>query len=363
MEEEQSMLREELIKRGVPMPDASTKEDWIALRPQIKETILREVYGEFPHKPDAIEYKDVTQWGLEEVFMAGDADKYQIRVEITYDGRKGSFPFNLAIPKAGRPVPALVAINFESGSPYKYQPTEEIIDNGFAIAGLCYNDVTKDNDDFSDNIAGLIYNGEPRTATSPGKIAIWSWAASLVMDYLMTRPEIDHKNIAVIGHSRLGKTSLVTGAFDERFAFVIANDSGCGGAAISRGKGGESIEKIIDRFPYWFCLNYQKYVGKEYAMPIDQNWLLSLVAPRKLMIASASEDLWADPNSEYLGAFAASEIFKLYGLSFAGPDRFPVPGDSFYDGDVTYHQRIGKHYLSRKDWNHYLPYIRTHLNK
>ena len=107
----------------------------------------------------------------------------------------------------------------------------------------------------------------------------------------------------------------------------------CGGAAISRGKGGERIEAILRRFPFWFCPNYKKYVGKEEELPYDQNWLLSLIAPRRLMVASASGDAWADPNSEYLGAYAAGEIFRLYGRGFAGPDRFPEPGDEFYYGD------------------------------
>ena len=355
-------LKEELARRGVPMPQVKTKEEWEAMRPDVREMLLREEFGRFP-KADRVTYRDVTTWGEEEVFMGGLNDKFQIEVEVTIDGRTGKFPFNLAVPQAGRPCPCFVAINFEPGTPYKYMPTEEILDNGFAVASFCYNDVTRDNDDFDDNLAYVVFGGRERAAEDPGKIVIWSWAASLVLDYLLTLDFIDHKNIAVIGHSRLGKTALVTGAFDERFAFTISNDSGCGGAAISRGKGGERIEAILRRFPFWFCPNYKKYVGKEEDLPYDQNWLLSLIAPRRLMVASASGDAWADPNSEYLGAYAAGEIFRLYGRGFAGPDRFPEPGDEFYYGDVTYHQRIGKHFLSRRDWNLYMKYIKNNLNR
>jgi hypothetical protein len=357
------MLKQELQARGVPMPQAQTVQEWEAMRPSVRDMLLNEEFGVFFPKPDKVEYRDITVWGDEEVFMGGNHDKFQISVEIEYEGRRGSFPFNLAIPHAGRPCPAFVSINFEPGTPYRYMPTEEILDNGFAIASFCYKDVTNDDGDFSDKIAGVLYGGREREANQAGKISIWSWAASLVMDYLQTLDTIDQKNIAVIGHSRLGKTALLTGAFDERFAFTISNDSGCSGAAVSRGKKGERIEAILTRFPFWFCKNYQKYAGHEELLPFDQNWLLSLIAPRKLMVASASGDAWADPNSEYLGAYAAGEIFKLYGRGFAGPNRFPEPGDQFYFGDVTYHQRPGLHFLSRYDWNLYMHYIKANLNR
>ena len=110
------------------------------------------------------------------------------------------------------------------------------------------------------------------------------------MDYLQTCDFVDKKNIAVIGHSRLGKTALLTGAFDERFAFVISNDSGCSGAAISRDKEGERIDAILTRFPFWFCKNYAKYAGKEEDLPFDQHWLMSLIAPRKLTVLTGSQD-------------------------------------------------------------------------
>lgn len=351
------MLREELARRGVPMPQAKTAAEWEAMRGDVLTLMQKEVYGIRPPKPDRVTYTDVTTWEEEEVFMSGIHDKYRIQVEVELSGRKASFAFHMGIPRTKEPCPAFVSLSFYPDIVNPYQPAEEILDRGFAVASICYGEVTKDDGDFADNFADLIYGGRERGPEDPGKIMIWAWTASLVMDYLMTREEIDHDHIAVIGHSRLGKTALVTGAFDERFAYVISNDSGCGGAAVSRGKGGETIEKIIARFPFWFCLNYQKYVGREDEMPFDQNWLLSLIAPRKLLVASASEDLWADPNSEYLGAFAAGEISKLYGRGFAGPDRFPEPGDRFYYGDVTYHQRAGKHYLSRNDWNLYMDYI------
>jgi len=358
------MLNKELERRGVPMPQAATKEEWEAMRPEVKEMLLKEEFGYFFPKPDKVTYTDVTTWAEEEVFMGGNHDKYTIEVSVEYEGRKGSFPFNIAVPHQGRPCPTFVAINFEGGLLYKYQPTEEILDNGFAIAYFCYNDVTQDNGDFNDKMAYVLYGGREREAAEAGKISIWSWAAQLVMDYLQTCDFVDKKNIAVIGHSRLGKTALLTGAFDERFAFVISNDSGCSGAAISRDKGGERIDAILTRFPYWFCKNYAKYAGKEEDLPFDQNWLLSLVAPRKLLVASASGDKWADPDSEYLGAYAASKTWNLYGgRGFAGVNRLPLPGEDYYNGDVTYHQRDGKHFLSRYDWARYMAYIKANLNK
>ena len=214
------------------------------------------------------------------------------------------------IPADGEKHPAFLHINFRTALPDTYQPSEELCDNGYAVFTFCYNDVTRDNNDFCDGLAGVLYdNGERKNATDCGKIAMWAWAASRVMDYICTLPEIDHSRVTVVGHSRLGKTALLAGAVDERFFCSVSNDSGCSGAAITRQKQGERVKDIVERFPFWFCKNYAKYIGKEAEMPCDQHYLVASIAPRKVLIGSAAKDGWACPPSEQFCCFAAADAF------------------------------------------------------
>ena len=218
--------------------------------------------------------------------------------------------------------------------------------------------MTSDNDDYTNGLAGLIYpDGVRKNATDSGKIMMWAWANMRVMDYAMQLPQLDHKNGAIAGHSRLGKTSLVTGMLDERFQYIISNDSGCSGTAITRGKVGEQISQITKRFPYWFCENYKKYVDHN-DLTFDQHMLLATIAPRTVLIGSAVEDVWADPDSEYLSCVAASFAWENLGeKGFVAPDRLPVVGADFREGNICYHLRDGLHYFSRRDWGVYMSII------
>lgn len=183
-----------------------------------------------------------------------------------------------------------------------------------------------------------------------------------VMDYVQTLDEIDKENVAIVGHSRLGKTALLTGAFDERFKLTISNNSGQSGAAISRKKGGEKIKNICERFSYWFCSNYKKYSDNEEMLPFDQHYLLSLIAPRNLYVASSSQDTWADPKSEFLACVATNPVYELYnknGLVY--DDKYPTSDTQLWNGSIGYHMREGAHYLSRHDWNRFIEYINKKL--
>ena len=297
-------------------------------REQMLSMMIENVYGNIPQTPDDISF-DVERDVISN-FCAGKAICNKVTAVCTLRGKTFSFPFYATIPTNDKKHPFFIHINFRPDVPDRYMPTEEIIDNGFAVLSFCYHDVTRDIADFTNGVSGILFPDGKREDTSPGKIAMWAWAAHRVMDYAETIDVLDKNTSCVCGHSRLGKTALLTAATDERFKFAYSNDSGCGGAAITRGKIGEHISDSISMFPYWYCENYKKYVNNEEAMPADQHFVTALIAPRFVFIGSAEEDLWADPVSEMLNCVAVSEVYEKMGKKgFIAPDRLPVPGDVF----------------------------------
>ena len=332
-----------------------TAEDMDAARDYIKKKVLENVYGVLPPKPDRIHAEEVSR---DVSFCAGKADLVVYRLVSEYPDKVFSFPLRVVIPKTGTPCPAFVHINFRPNVPDRYQLTEEIVDRGYAVLSFCYEEVATDDGNFRAACGKYLTNGR-RRADATGKIAIWAWAAMRVMDYIETIPElIDKDEVAVIGHSRLGKTALLTGAMDERFRYVISNDSGCSGAAITKDKIGETQKKITTTFPFWFCPRYVKEGQSGGYTEVDQHFLAALIPPRHLMVGSAVEDTWSDPDSEYLNVYKTNEIYRLYGMTGLVTDgERPVCPITLSDGDAHYHLRRGAHYFSREDWNIYIDYI------
>lgn len=341
------MYRELLEKKNLPA---------LLPREQMLKILQAEVYGALPQKPETLIFED--EGKVIPHFCAGKAVCRRITAKGLLEGKEFSFPFYATLPTDGKRHPFFIHINFRPDVPDRYMPSEELIDEGFAVLSFCYEDVTKDDGDFTDGLAGVLFEDGKRGGKDPGKIALWAWAAQRVMDYAEERADVlDLSCATVCGHSRLGKTALLAGATDERIAFVYSNNSGCSGAAITRGKQGEQVRDICKRFPYWFCENYQKYIDQEEKMPFDQHFLVASVAPRKVLIGSASEDLWADPSAEELCCLAASPAFEK---GFIYEERERKVGDAFLKGDIGYHLREGEHYFSRADWHQLIQFIRYH---
>lgn len=345
------MLKEVLQERNVPH---------LRSREEMLEIMQKEVYGYLPPKPDKLEWSVKNNYIGN--FCAGKATAQYVEITAYMGEKTFKFPFMAVIPTAQGPHPFFVHINFRPNVPDRYMSSEEIVDNGFACLSFCYEDVTKDNGDFTDGLAGVLYESGERGLHDAGKIAMWAWAAQRVMDYAETEPRLDKSCAIVCGHSRLGKTALLCGATDERFKFVHSNNSGCSGAAITREKVGETVEAITRVFPYWFCENYKQYANNESKMPFDQHYLVAAVAPRYAYVASAIDDVWADPKSEMLACVAASEAYEKMGLSgFVCDDRFPEAGDIWHEGNIGYHLRAGSHYFSREDWNKLTQFIKSKM--
>lgn len=357
------MIKEEVQARKLPDvlkfnngKEVTNNEEWKARREEIKKILCEEEYGYFPK-----EHVPITTRILEENmnYCGGTTIFQKLELTLHMQEKDFSFPIQIAIPKQDTPCSTFLYIDFHKEFPNKNLPVEEICDNGFAVISFCYKDVSSDDANLSDGLCQFFkYKDEKRNF---GKILVWAWAAMHVMDYIQANEKMDSNNVTIVGLSRLGKTALLTGAFDDRFKYTISNNSGQSGAAISRGKKGERIKDICTRFPYWFCSNYAKYSEKEELQPFDQHYLMTLVAPRNLYVASASEDAWADPKSEFLCCIATNPVYELLekkGVIYE--DKCPLPGQKLHEGNIGYHLRKGTHYLSRYDWNRFMEYIKLH---
>ena len=375
---------------------AVTKPDeWRGRRAEILRLFEEHVYGRSPGAPKAMRFEVVE---TDSKALGGLATRRQVRVLL--DGTDGgpAFELLLYVPNAAtRPVPGFVGLNFggnhtvhsdpgirlsrswmrdgagvvdhrateaSRGRDASSWPVERILARGYALATVYYGDLEPDHPDgFRDAIRSRFGPGVNGTfaANDWGAIGAWAWGLQRALDYLETLPDLDGRRVALIGHSRLGKTALWAGAQDERFALVISNDSGEGGAALARRKFGERTGDLTRAFPHWFCAHFREYAGREEALPLDQHELIALVAPRPLYVASASEDRWADPRGEFLSAQAAEPVYRLLGKGGLGVRDMPPPDRPVGD-TIGYHLRTGAHALTAYDWEQYLDFADRQLH-
>lgn len=343
----------------------TTAEEWRkSRRPEVLELFRKHVYGRVPATPYEKTFKVVHQ---DPKAMDGAATLKQVQITITRGSQSLPIHVVLFVPnKAPKPVPVFLLIdnrgpqNLDPTRKIKsdFWPAEEAIARGYAIAAFHNGDVDPDkHDGFQNGIHGLL-DAAPRPPDAWGTIAAWAWGASRVMDYFETDPDLARDKVAVIGHSRGGKTALWAGAEDERFALVISNNSGCTGAALSRRRfeGKEQVARINTAFPHWFAETYKSYNDREDALPVDQHMLLALIAPRAVAVGSAEADLWADPRGEFLSLVHAAPVYRLFGHKALDTSTMPPIGHPLHGDRAHYHIREGKHNLTLEDWQSYMDF-------
>ena len=369
------------LNDGTPVKDAAT---WTGKRrAEVLELFRSEVYGRRPGRPDALRF-EVTK--KDEAALGGRALRREVRVHFTAKENGPSMNMLLYLPaKARGATPAFLGLNFIGNPTVSHDPgitlrkgnkesdrgmktgrwqADMIVDRGYALATIWYGDIEPDDkrNAFSQGIHKAYGPANKIPPDGWGSIAAWGWGLSRALDYFETIDEVDHKRVSVIGHSRLGKTSLWAGAEDERFALVISNNSGCGGAALCRRAFGETVKRINTSFPHWFCDNFNKYNGREADLPVDQHMLIALMAPRPVYVASAAGDRWADPRGEYLSAKHADPVYRLLGTEGLPALKMP-PVDKPSMGRIGYHIRTGNHDVKAFDWKAYLDFADKHLGR
>jgi len=324
------------------------------------ELFTTQVYGRIPETAFQKSMKVVS---VDRNAMNGAATLKLVDITISANEKSLTIHMGLFIPnKVAKPVPAFLLvcnrpaaenIDFTRIKKSEFWPAEEIIARGYAVAAFYNGDVDPDqHDNFKNGIHGLL--DTKRTPESWGTLAAWAWGASRCMDYFETDKDILAEKVAVAGHSRGGKTALWAGALDERFSLIISNEAGCGGSSLARRQYGETVDRINKSFPHWFCENYKNYSNNVDAMPVDMHMLMALIAPRGLYVASASDDLWADPRGQYLALFNALPAYQLFAPKTNLPDMMPALNKPVSGGNMAYHVRDGGHNLTLKDWNFFM---------
>lgn len=357
----------------------TTKEEWInKRRPQIMGMFASTIYGTVPEpeSPIEVDYELVNE---DKEFFDGRGTRKHILAR--YSNERGSVQMHIAlfIPNHVKgPVPVLLRLGFGEADGANIEmeniqaygklrngtPLIDFFDKGFGVACIKGGEVIADEIGFRKSIHQLYYRGNqsmPR-ADEWGVIAGISWQLSRAMDYLETVKQVDKLKVAILGFSKLGKSTLWAGAMDTRFALVMSQNSGCAGAALWRRNFGENL-KYMSCFPHWLCDNAKKYIGREGDLPVDQHMLIACIAPRPVYIMSGINDMWADNMGEYISAYNATPVYELFGLKGQSSKERPKVNEPAEDRALSYCIRSGGHGYEPTDWVQYINFMDFHFNQ
>lgn len=372
-------------------PAVLSAEDWEKTRaPLLRAAFQDHVYGRFP---DASSTRIVARNGAESAFEGAIFETYDLRVTATFDDEAADsdvFAMELFLPadaKGPSPVvliqtfcdpthervypavtgggpgvtcnggPLTRAARLVFGTRIATAPIERLLAAGYGAAILYPKAVIPDRPraglDALDALAPMRAESDARW----GAIAAWGWLYSRMVDALQGDPRIDAGKFVALGHSRFGKAALVAAAFDARIAAVISNQSGTGGASLSRAKKGETVRQITKSYPHWFATRFDDYAGRESELPVDQHLLLALIAPRPILLGNARRDVWSDPNGAFRAAQGADPVYELFGR--AGLDQEGMR-DFNPGADIAYWLRGGPHSVGEKDWDAFFAFLERH---
>ena len=371
-----------------------SKEQWLTQRrPELRALFQHYMYGYLP-PPEAItakvEREDKKALGgkatLKEVTISfGPPETPKIHLLLVVpNGRKGPAPVFVGMNFCGNhalvddPLVRLPTVwmypkypgvtdnkatDAGRGKQADVWALAQSIDRGYAVATFYNGDIDPDRNDKREGIQAHISKGKSGPSEW-GTIAAWAWGIHRAVDYLVTNPDLDAKRIAVVGHSRLGKTAILAAAFDERIALAIPHQAGCGGTAPSRSKStkAESVRRINTSFPHWFCGNFKEFNDHVEKLPFDQHCLAALVAPRPMLFSNAVEDEWANPAGQFEMLKAATPVYKLLGVEGLTAERMPEPG-KLIDSRLGYYIRAGKHSMTKEDWKVFLDFADKHFKE
>ena len=362
----------------------TTKEEWEQVRrPEILRFFTEEMFGIRPvERPADLAFEELSP---DKVMLGGKA--LRKRRIVSFSGPRGKFRFSFtAFIPTGKGKPAASFINIccpgrndnidpDLTLPNGYWPVRDIIARGYAAIAFQPEELAWDeyhpryedgrfraiDPDFTNDVYACF--AERRTDRSWGMISVWAWGASRILDWIETEPLLDAKRVAVVGHSRCGKTALWCGATDTRVALVCANNSGCCGAKLNHVAlpYAEPIGMCTLCNPQWFCRAFNRFTGQDAVTPYDQHWLVALVAPRLVCIGSGSLDYGAGPWGEYLGGREASPAWELYGKKGLVGDGTYMIGRPYQEGSIGYHLRKGPHSLTAYDWACYMDFADRQL--
>jgi hypothetical protein len=340
----------------------STVEQWEKVRrPEILKLFEDNVYGQVPKDYDDIQFRIKN---TDKKAMGGTATLKEVVITVYRNQRTATINLLMFTPnKVKKPVPVFLVLNHRGirtmdvtrQNKDDFWSAEEVIEAGYGIAGFDVIDFApNDQEKFSQGVLDQLYPEQLAMDNGMRTLGAWGWGASRAIDYFETDNSVDAAKVITVGHSRGGKASLWCGAQDKRVAIAIANNSGNSGAALSRRNFGETVERITTGYPHWFCPSYRQYANNEDKLPVDQHMLIGLIAPRAVYVASAAEDLWADPRGEYLSLKEAQPVYRLYGFETNLPEEMPEVNRQVIRPAIGYHKREGIHNMTLYDWQQFI---------